>query len=279
MLTDGLSFPLTILWGLFQAYPLQELLALESVEVHVLGAEYAEANGALDKYEEVLHWLPNCRALTILLCGPCIREETSFVTEDLCESCTAVGDVECSDVGEDGSVCHAAGLRLTIHEVRGMYHDLVAASEELEAAASTIESGSVASKKRKFIGSDEEEDEEEEEVPFPVLVENATLLVCFHSGLHDTVSSSKFQTCLNTSWKATVDLISASGKPCVFTGYTSEEMAADAEALRSWGSNITVPPRENSFRGLLAYPEVSADNEFYYSNHSCLMVQGRVETD
>jgi len=252
MLTDGLSFPMTILWGLFRAYPLTELLAMQTVEIHVLGAEYAEANGAADKYEEILHWLPNCRDLKVVLSGPYISEEGSFTTDELCEACTDIG-----------------GCTLTIHEVKGFYHDLVAQNETLEELPTL-------GQKRRLTDTGDESDESEKDSEFSisVRVHDATLLICCHSGVHDTVSSDKFEQSLRTTWKDTVDVIAKSGKPCVFTGYTTEEIVADAAALTNWNCKITVTPRENSFRGLLAYPEVASDNQFYYSNHSCLMIQG-----
>eukprot|EP01034_Spumella_vulgaris_P033946 gene33946-41869_t len=75
MLTEGLSFAMTILHSLQQAYGSQTLSSMERVEVHVLGAEVAETTVGETKYEEILHWLPACRELVIVLVS------TKFFTE------------------------------------------------------------------------------------------------------------------------------------------------------------------------------------------------------
>jgi hypothetical protein len=67
MLTDALSFALTIVQSLQQAYGIEALSIMERIEVHIVGAEMVETEQGVTKYEEILHWLPACKELVIVL--------------------------------------------------------------------------------------------------------------------------------------------------------------------------------------------------------------------
>jgi hypothetical protein len=75
MLTDGLSLALTILHGLTLAYTAEELTALTSVNLVLMGASIVELVGVRHKYEEILHWLPNVTSVNIALVGPSMNDQ------------------------------------------------------------------------------------------------------------------------------------------------------------------------------------------------------------
>ena len=48
---------------------LQHMNIQSRVEIHVIGAEFAECDCALTKFEEILHWLPKIEELVVVLIG------------------------------------------------------------------------------------------------------------------------------------------------------------------------------------------------------------------
>ena len=127
MLTDGLSIAMTLLRSLELVYGAKELSTMSRIEVHILGAEEAEINCCAAKYEEVMHWLPNCKELVIVL----VIGNTKLYTNihqaleqmppklPLCGSCER----------------HKASVSL--RTIPGLYHEL-AASGKLSPSTSTI---------------------------------------------------------------------------------------------------------------------------------------------
>ena len=69
MLADGLSTPLTIVWGLCLAYGMESLISRKSLTIHLIGASVNETQG-LRRYCEVSHCLPALKQLQIVLVGP-----------------------------------------------------------------------------------------------------------------------------------------------------------------------------------------------------------------
>ena len=59
---------MTILCGLANCYPSKNDIH-DSLEIHLIGAEYGECDCALTKFEEILHWFPVGLNLKIVLIG------------------------------------------------------------------------------------------------------------------------------------------------------------------------------------------------------------------
>lgn len=207
---------------------------MKKIEIHILGAEYTETKAGLELYEELFHWLPNCTHLIFILCGPFIGESGN---------CNSLNYSLCKSCSNNNEIINNTTNKkmkcanyLEIKLEKGYYHDLC--------------NNNV------------------------ININNTNLLICFHSGLHDTVVNDKYEISLNTSWKETVNIIKNSNKPCIFTGFTEDEIISDAAVLKSWNCNFFQLPQINPFRGLYAYPETINSNKFYYANHSYLIVKG-----
>jgi hypothetical protein len=125
-LTHTLSFPMTILHSLQLIHSTERLLSFEEMEIHVLGAEAYETFSAVNRHEELFHWLPNLCRLKIFYIGPLphmqISSEKVLMRRlgDICEACAAVG---CS--------CEVVFLR-------GLYHDLQGPKEAPVAKADLV---------------------------------------------------------------------------------------------------------------------------------------------
>ena len=154
MLTDGLSFALTILHSLQQAYGAGTLSTMERVEVHVLGAEVAETTVGETKYEEILHWLPACRELVVVLVG------TKFFVEMKDDKTFDTSLVPPNTVCQR---CAHSGVKMYIRPVHGLYHTVASLPSD-------------------------------EEVKQLVLNEDkVTLVLACHSGMHDPNFTSSWE--------------------------------------------------------------------------------------
>jgi hypothetical protein len=89
MLTDSLSVPMTIVYALQKHYGNAELGTMTDVCVHVIGAKATYENFGSHKYEEILHWLPACRSLSLFLVGPEAGSESEEI--EVCEACVGAG--------------------------------------------------------------------------------------------------------------------------------------------------------------------------------------------
>lgn len=93
MLTDSLSVPLTIVYALHKHYGHALLANMPHISVHIIGATESFEDFGTHKYEEIMHWLPACRSLSLSLVGPELAIEASTKNEEiqLCEGCVSAG--------------------------------------------------------------------------------------------------------------------------------------------------------------------------------------------
>jgi hypothetical protein len=113
MMTDGLSIPMTVLSGLIRAYSWDVVMGMNKIQVHVIGAAGFEMLGA-KKYEEIIHWLPNCKDLTIAFVGPALNrlDPDSLEEAESYPTCT---------------FCDAKGVSIKYLNLPGTYHDVITA--------------------------------------------------------------------------------------------------------------------------------------------------------
>lgn len=128
MVTDGLSIPMTILRTLLLIHGATYLETLTLLEVHLLGAEMAEMFGAQIKFEELLHWLPACKQVDIVMV---VAKPSQY---------TAAND-GCVPLLPACAGCTRAGAALRIRQVNGLYHDAVAAGTVAPTTAQVIFAG------------------------------------------------------------------------------------------------------------------------------------------
>eukprot|EP01035_Chromulina_nebulosa_P039976 gene39976-54053_t len=122
-LTHNLSFSMTILHSLQLIHSTEKLLSFQEMEIHVLGAAAYETCSAINRHEEIFHWLPNLRRMKICYIGPTLQQRAENVNRfpgKFCRSCEAVG---CS--------CEVVLLR-------GLYHDLQGSDEAPVAKADLV---------------------------------------------------------------------------------------------------------------------------------------------
>jgi hypothetical protein len=95
LVSDALSFPLTVVYALLQcvsapspaceppANLLKEALAGGSLRIHLLGAEWDSEGTGEDKWMEILHLLPGVHSLELVLVGPSLPEEAHQTTKEM----------------------------------------------------------------------------------------------------------------------------------------------------------------------------------------------------
>jgi len=232
--TDSLSLPMTIVRSLHQAHG-DSLRTMRRIEVHVVGNELAEVFMFRERYHEMLHWLPACRELLVYFIAPQANAHDSSAMSRVYRS---VPETLCSQ-------CTAAGAKMYVRFVHGLYHDVVAALGTLPI--------NNASKK--------------------LLLDGVSLVIACNSGIHDEAPS-LLRPSYSSTWQPTLQFLINTDVPCVFTSYNATEMAHDLALLRSMGARITVEPQVNPFRGLRPFPEIGEDNKFYFTNQSCVMFRG-----
>ena len=90
--TDDGTIPLTILSALEDVLP--DLSTRDTLELHLLGATDFELT-AMMCFEELVHWLPSCKALRLVLTGPQVGLPAKFADKifdpECCPSCVAKG--------------------------------------------------------------------------------------------------------------------------------------------------------------------------------------------
>lgn len=239
MVTDSLSLPMTILRSLHLAHG-DSLRSMRRIEVHVVGNELAEVVMFRERYHELLHWLPACRELLVYFIAPqanahdssAMSRVYSSVPETLCAQCTA------------------AGAKLYVRFVHGLYHDVVAAPGTLAADNTS----------RKL------------------LLDGVSLVIACNSGIHDSVPS-LLRPSYSSTWQPTLQFLINADVPCAFTSYNEEEMVRDRAVLANMGATITAEPHMNPFRGLRPFPEIGEDNKFYFTSQSVVMFRGGVKRD
>jgi hypothetical protein len=130
IVTDGLSLSMTILYGLAQVYSMEVLYEMESVEIHLIGSDGYELRAAISKYEEILHWLPNCTSLKLYCIGPAMTLGSHEIIEcdGLCPGCIK-------------NKC-----KMEIHTINGLYHLLStsAPKEDSKEAHITVTNATIA---------------------------------------------------------------------------------------------------------------------------------------
>lgn len=241
MATDFLSIPLTIVKTLRLAYGNARLATMKRVEIHIIGAELSECLFGDRKYHEILHWLPACEELVTYLIGPGtehFKNEPGALTREY----TNVPERVC-----DG--CKAAGVKHFMRFAYGLYHDVVAPP-----------------------GTSPHNNPQRK-----LLLENATLAIACHSGLHDEQGPQGRPLNLSAMWEPTVRLLSRSNVPCVWTSWNADEARLDQAKLASWGARVLVASQLNPFRGLRPYAEIGEDNQFYYTNTHVVMTCGNTD--
>jgi hypothetical protein len=108
-LTDSLTLQLTLLRAVSMVpreCAIPPLRTLTHVTLHVVGADFWELCGSMAKFEELLHWLPRCKRLDVVLIG------ANLMTPDKAASLEPASNAElCSS-------CFEAGCRLTVRTCR-----------------------------------------------------------------------------------------------------------------------------------------------------------------
>ena len=234
MVTDSLSLPMTIVRSLHLAHG-DSLRTMRRIEVHVVGNELAEVFMFRERYHEMLHWLPACRELVVYFIASQANSHDSSaksrvyssVPEELCPQCTA------------------AGAKMYVRFVHGLFHDVVAAPGTL--------AKNNASKK--------------------LLLDGVSLVIACNSGIHDDTPS-LLRPSYSSTWLPTLQFLINTNIPCAFTSYNATEMIQDRALLQQMGALVTVEPHVNPFRGLRPFPEIGEDNKFYFTNQSCVMFRG-----
>lgn len=96
LVTDALSFPLTLVHALGQcltppsaacsptAILLKEALAGGVLRIHLMGAEWDSEGTGEDKWMEILHLLPDIKALELVLVGPSLPDECHEASSEMC---------------------------------------------------------------------------------------------------------------------------------------------------------------------------------------------------
>lgn len=116
MVTDGLSLGMTLLNELTTVLGAETMGRKSKLTVHLLGTEINELMGVASRLEEMLHWLPACIELDVLMV---------FGNRELYESLRSqLQDVQKLDLCAG---CKRAGATLTIRTKVGYYHELYTA--------------------------------------------------------------------------------------------------------------------------------------------------------
>lgn len=88
MVSECLSLPLTILFGLHKTYSNAEINVMKYMEIHVIGAGINDIEGANTRCHELLHWLPELRHLSVVFIGPDLpNSEERGIAGILCKAC------------------------------------------------------------------------------------------------------------------------------------------------------------------------------------------------
>ncbi|KAJ3874218.1 hypothetical protein F5051DRAFT_417392 [Lentinula edodes] len=93
--SEGLSFPLTILYALQNLNNDDVWTQRKSLTIHILGASLDKEFSYSSVFEEILHRLPKVQSLTLLLCGPDLKGMTGStgkaIDMDTCPNCVLKG--------------------------------------------------------------------------------------------------------------------------------------------------------------------------------------------
>ena len=101
-------------------------------------------------------------------------------------------------------------------------------------------------------------------------LEEPNLVVACHSGLHDERFTER--------WLPTIQFLASGGVPCIFTGYSREEVASDERILEEAGVKILVSTTSNPFQGMRPFPDpLRAPTDFIYSNAFYTIFRGTVK--
>lgn len=116
MVTDGLSLGMTLLNEMTAVLGAETMSRKTKLTVHLLGTELNELMGVASRLEEILHWLPACTDLDVLMV---------FGNQELYESLRPqLPEVQTIELCAG---CQRAGATLTIRAKAGLYHDLYTA--------------------------------------------------------------------------------------------------------------------------------------------------------
>jgi hypothetical protein len=225
MLTDGISIGMTLLNELTTLYGAEYWATKTRLRVHLVGADVNELIGLQSRVQEILHWLPHCKELELVMIFGNTGFYDRYRVEEQVEHCSLCAD------------CKRDGVKMTLRPKRDLYHDVYS------------------------LGS--------------LMQELPDVVMACHPGLYDLGLPGKPMDSPKT-WEPTVRLLTQTDVPCIYTGYDDDETARDRAKLVEWGARIVTDKHLNPFRGLRPYPDIAADNTFYYTNHSCIVTRGHV---
>jgi hypothetical protein len=112
MLTDGLSLAMTLLNELTAVHDADYWAAKTRLRVHLVGTELNELLGCASRFEEILHWLPRCKELEMVMIFGNKEFYEQFKVEQQVENCTLCAG------------CTKDRVKLNIRSKCGFYHDL-----------------------------------------------------------------------------------------------------------------------------------------------------------
>lgn len=245
-----MSNPLSILHTLFLVHGSTALSAMRRIEIHVVETDTSVQVDQMVKYEELLHWLPNCRELVVVHIYSVNVESSSELAH---RKFYHRPSFHCSG-------CRGTGASVKILCLGGRYNGLVGRDLTL----SNEENG--------------------DSMLFTLQPESAALIACFHSGLHDQYQQEfNNNLCKHDVWMDDLRLFARHPTPVLFTAWDESEVLKDVVVARQvavemrdqdvdW--QVVVEPFMLPFRGLLPFPDNTVDNAFYYSNR-CGFIMSR----
>jgi len=230
----------------------EALSTMERIEVHIVESE--DLVGLLVKFEEILHWLPACKQLVIVMTA-----SVGLLAGSYRQALTHPSGL-CSG-------CKAAGASVTVIRLGGRYNELV--DREFSLDCQDIGTGGASSPS----------------CSFTLVPNNASLIVCPQCGLHDKRPNElNHYKCKNDLWMDDLKLFAECRSPVLFTAWDANEMMLDVRVATevaleqrtpssTW--EVVVRPFHNPFRGLIPFPEHMQDNSFYFTNCCAFVMQNK----
>lgn len=306
LMTEALTHPLTVASCIKEMIPPANLIAMEKMTIHIIGATTANEYAHPLRYEEILHLFPRVSHLEVVLIGsdlPVYDADDDFDGD--AKETPSAPKARIISLAPLCNECIKAKKTLTVARCKGLYQrymdpfiDSILGESNASGSGDSGSSATPAPAPPKAPATSNGKS------PY-VHPRFPTMAFAFNSGIHSigdgNASSegamaelasemlskgsikerSQFEEVEREAeadkWGATIDFLIQYSIPTVFTALNEENCKMDAVRLAIQGAQMSIDPRANPFRSMRPRRDPWHQTKFCYSNHWLLAIEGPLQ--